>query len=681
MKAGDFEPAKQGKILGLVADFIRVDSRYERAAEAALGDKLQWIMVESQDDGSKAVSYLRERGKGKGSFVPAAQIRGHSEPGSPASGLPFLRDLINIKDTHEKPLCAVIGSVLVAETLNQAVTAWHKDGKTFSYVTIEGDMVDAQGVITGGRLGAASFNLLSRRREMESLEKEITVLEKKVSEVRDSMEEMEDRLQQSSETVEEMTEQRFKAQEEINQLDNLLRRIGQEWDQHEKLAARVKDDLSRKDKEEGKSREALSKVKEQLKEVQGRRLQKETLLKSKEAELKEAESEYELLREELGKIKASQSALREEQKGLTRETERIERFIHESTKRLGTLEEEIENCRTRCLRCRRESEEIRTQLAGVFERLRGAEEDLHSCEHARQELQASVKEKESAAEKVRSEIQAVREEINNIKMAHAELQFKTDALRESVREKWDLNLEAIYRDYLIEDFSQPSVDEEINRQKEFRSRLGEVNLTAIKEHAALEERCRFMEAQKEDLLKSIESLRVAIRKINQTSVEKFTSTFKEVDIKLKEVFPLLFNGGTAGLVLTDESSPLESGVLVQVQLPGKRVSHMGLLSGGEKALVAMALLFSIYMIRPSPFCLLDEVDAPLDEANVDRFNNLLREIKRNSQIIMVTHKRRSMEITDRLYGITMEKIGISKVVSVDMKGITSRGGAQALGAN
>ncbi|MCF8119655.1 MAG: AAA family ATPase, partial [Deltaproteobacteria bacterium] len=148
--------------------------------------------------------------------------------------------------------------------------------------------------------------------------------------------------------------------------------------------------------------------------------------------------------------------------------------------------------------------------------------------------------------------------------------------------------------------------------------------------------------------------------------------FKAVDEKLKEIFPILFSGGTAGLKLTDESKPLESGVLVEVQPPGKRLSHMGLLSGGEKALVAMALLFAIYMIKPSPFCLLDEVDAPLDESNIERFNNLLQEIKRESQVIMVTHSRKTMEIMDRLYGITMESKGVSKLVSVNLKEFRDR---------
>jgi chromosome segregation protein len=235
-----------------------------------------------------------------------------------------------------------------------------------------------------------------------------------------------------------------------------------------------------------------------------------------------------------------------------------------------------------------------------------------------------------------------------------------------MREKTNQDLRSVYEQHLEEDFSRSEAEERLEHQKMLRQRLGEVNLVAIKEHEALKERYEFIQNQREDLFSSIESLKTAIRKINRTSLEKFTQTLHDVDEKLKEIFPILFNGGTAGLRLTDEANPLESGVLVEVQPPGKKLSHMGLLSGGEKALVAMSLLFAIYMIRPSPFCLLDEVDSPLDEANIDRFNNLLGEIKRASQVIMVTHSRRTMEIVDRLFGITMEKAGMSKVVSVDI---------------
>jgi chromosome segregation protein len=257
-------------------------------------------------------------------------------------------------------------------------------------------------------------------------------------------------------------------------------------------------------------------------------------------------------------------------------------------------------------------------------------------------------------------------------MEESELRFKMNNLVEMTRERFDLDLKGIYLDYLRDGFSATEVKDHLEAKKGQRQALGEVNLTAIKELEAIEERYDFMRTQREDLMLSIESLKKAIMKINKTSLDQFQETFAEVDRKLKQIFPILFNGGTASLKLTNESNPLESGVLVEVQPPGKKISHMGLLSGGEKALVAMALLFAIYMIKPSPFCLLDEVDAPLDEANIDRFNDLIKEIKRYSQIIMVTHNKRTMEIADRLFGVTMEQAGISKIVSVDLKGLLDR---------
>jgi chromosome segregation protein len=200
-----------------------------------------------------------------------------------------------------------------------------------------------------------------------------------------------------------------------------------------------------------------------------------------------------------------------------------------------------------------------------------------------------------------------------------------------------------------------------------KERIGEVNLLAIGEYEELKERYDFITAQQQDLLASIDSLSKAIRRINRISKRKFLHTLSQVDEQLKRVFPILFNGGSARVRLVDEDLPLESGVLVEVQPPGKRLVHMGLLSGGEKALAAMALLFAVYLIKPSPYIIMDEVDAPLDEANTDRFNKLLFEIEKSSQVIMVTHNRKTMEVAERLYGLVMGKSSVSQVVSVDLK--------------
>ena len=284
----------------------------------------------------------------------------------------------------------------------------------------------------------------------------------------------------------------------------------------------------------------------------------------------------------------------------------------------------------------------------------------------------AIREKEHKAAELKTHMDRLTEEINRSQMAQSEIRFKINGLLERVKENFGLDMTEIYQQFVYNDFDERIARENIEKQKQARKNMGEVNLTAIKEYEALKDRHDFILGQRQDLVNAIESLRAAIKKINRTSLEKFNKTFHEVDQKLKEIFPILFSGGTAGLTLTDKDNPLESGVLVEVQPPGKRLSHMGLLSGGEKALVAMALIFAIYMIKPSPFCLLDEVDAPLDEANIDRFNDLLTKIKRESQIIMVTHSRKTMAITDCLFGITMEHKGVSKLVSVDIQDLRDR---------
>jgi chromosome segregation protein len=211
------------------------------------------------------------------------------------------------------------------------------------------------------------------------------------------------------------------------------------------------------------------------------------------------------------------------------------------------------------------------------------------------------------------------------------------------------------------------IEAELSRCKEKLSKLVDVNLGAIKEYEQLKDRYEFLDTQRSDLVKAIEDLHRVIKKINKITQQRFLETFNQINDKLKEVFPRLFDGGEAKLVLTDPSKLLESGVEMLIHPPGKKVTRLSLLSGGEKALSAIAFIFSIFLLKPASFCLLDEIDAPLDDANIFRFNDLLKIIGENSQIIMITHNKRSMEFADTLLGITMEQKGISKIVSVNFQ--------------
>ncbi|UCF86097.1 MAG: chromosome segregation protein SMC [Desulfobacteraceae bacterium] len=669
MKAGDLAPHQHGRVKGLVADVIQVDPGYEQAVEAVLADKLQYIIVESQEDGRQAIEYLKKKARGRSSFVPLKDLNEKSGNKDRHSQFPPLTDFISVPETYRPLLYTLLEDTVLAKDLETALLAWKNNEGNLCFVTIDGDIVDRRGVISGGKLAQSSRGLLARKREITALKEKSTLYLRKVNDLKLKLEDIKGEIQEKKEALETLTEQRWTCQEEINESDKALFRLGQELDQLEKLSQRISSDLEGKGIEQKNHKMELSRIEAALHQRKIKRQEEEEYFRKKEIELKESQEEFDQFRDELASIKTDYRIFKEEQRSLLREIELKDDYADDSSKRLQKIEEDISlGVRSRD-ECQRRKEILSEELGDLYENLRQAEEALTRADRERQAFQDGIKEEERKAEQLREEIEALKEKINRSKLEHSEISFKMNNLVEMVKEKSNMNLNDIYEQYLDEDFSGKEVEERLEHQKQLRQRLGEVNLTAIKEHEALKERYEFIKNQREDLISSIDSLRIAITKINRTSLEKFRNTFQEVDKKLKQIFPILFNGGTAGLRLTDETRPLESGVLVEVQPPGKKLSHMGLLSGGEKALVAMAFLFAIYMIKPSPFCLLDEVDSPLDEANIDRFNKLLEEIKRASQIIMVTHSRRTMEIVDRLYGITMEKAGISKTVSVDIQGM------------
>ncbi|MBN2126417.1 MAG: chromosome segregation protein SMC [Deltaproteobacteria bacterium] len=667
MKAEDLDARREGRILGLVADMIQVDPRHEPAVEAVLGDKLQYVIVESHRDGKEAIEYLKSRAKGRSSFVPLLDLNG-KQNGSGHNGFPLLRDQVSVPDSYRPLINVLLGDAAVVEDLGEAISAWAGNGRDQCLVTPEGDVIDPSGIISGGRLAHSSHGILARKREIQRLRERAVALRAERDALQEKLQGLDAELDKSGANLRGLEEEKAVCQEKINDLDKITFRFSHELDQLERLAERISKELEDRDKEQNRHAEALNRIETEIRSCQESRRQEEIYLREKETELRESEEEFEAFREELERTKMAYGLSKEEERGLLREIRRIEDFNQEGEETLARIEQDLSGAGARQQEIVTREEALRGEMGAFYRELELAEAAVNEAERERNQFRNEIREEENRAETVRAEVEALKETIHRARMEQSEIGFKMTSLVDSVREKFGLHLQDAYREYLREEFSYQETRDRLDHCKKLKERLGEVNLTAIQEHEALKERQGFITTQREDLLKSIESLNQAIRKINRTSLERFMSTFSDVDQKLKQVFPILFNGGTAGLRLLDETKPLETGVLVEVRPPGKKLSHMGLLSGGEKALVAMALLFAIYLIKPSPFCLLDEVDSPLDEANIDRFNDLLKEIRKYSQVILVTHNRRSMEIVDRLYGVTMEKQGVSKVVSVNLQG-------------
>jgi chromosome segregation protein len=288
----------------------------------------------------------------------------------------------------------------------------------------------------------------------------------------------------------------------------------------------------------------------------------------------------------------------------------------------------------------------------------------------KREALAAEREKQDQSETLskerRENLRAVQEQRSGLSLKLMETELNVKHLLSGVEEKHRITAEIFLSRKQDGDYFAPEVEARLSELKSLIESMGEVNLLAIQEYDECRVRLDFLTEQEADLVQSLEALDQAIKKINRTSRKRFAATFEAVNQKFKEIFTTLFGGGRAEMVLTDESNLLETGVEIIAQPPGKKLQNVSLFSGGEKALTSVALIFSLFLINPSPFCMMDEVDAPLDDANIGRFNNMIQDLARKFQVILITHNKRTMEIADTLYGITMEEPGASKVVSVKL---------------
>ena len=367
-------------------------------------------------------------------------------------------------------------------------------------------------------------------------------------------------------------------------------------------------------------------------------------------------------------IRLAEASLASEAEHAGREAGRLIREVESSEQRFQELGREIEAAEGLVEDLGSRRQEQQTRLDELYQQLDDLEQSHRQARELLSQAQMRASDLESSLKQARSEQRRAESASQDLRLRQQELKLQVENLCEQALERCRVDITGEYRAFL----PQGAFDPENARQRlaKMRQRLhnmGPVNMEAISEHAALSERHEFLTSQRQDLESSLEDLRQAIRKINRTSRGRFTETLEEVNRRLEEVFPVLFGGGQARLTLDEGVDPLDAGLHLMVEPPGKKLRHISSMSGGEKAMAAAAVLFALFLIRPAPFCILDEVDAPLDEANVGRFHELLRQLSERSQIILITHSRRTMEIMDKLYGVTMEEKGVSKILTVNLE--------------
>jgi chromosome segregation protein len=657
---------KWQRILGVVADIVEPEPQYEVPLEAILGQRLQYLIVEGEMDATEAIDCLKKESLGRGSFIPIG-VRGDGqhpssiqteEEGKP---LPLLK-FVSVKEGFAAIAEFLIGDVGIVDHLEGALHWAKKVGGFGTLVTLAGEVVERSGVISGGSLGQG-LSILERRREIRELEKQIGVKE----EVCQRAYEEEERLQQEIVEREGRLENKKKEIQgkeiellhQERDLEGWRKEILQSHQRMEVIGFEGKE-LKEEEKE---IEEEIIAISAQMEREEAFKQAKEEELRSLKLKVEEVREGTEDLGSKITEKKVYLASLEEKQKGM--EGQAFHLFEN-----IRTLREQIIKEVKGVRECRKESTSLLEQigqrereLEGGIEKHRLNEEALSIQREKVEALSNEWKEAEASTKYLRQELEDIRQKIHEDEMQVSEYQLKLQHLQESIRERYGTTLSPSIGSSPAE-FPKEEMTKRLAELKSAMEGFGEVNLMAIEEYQELKQRHDFLTEQQADLHQALDSLRKAIIRINRTTTKRFLETFHLVNEKFIEVFSRLFKGGQASLIMLDEQDPATTGIDIIAQPQGKKLQNIDLLSGGEKALVATALLFGLFMIKPTPFCLLDEVDAPLDDANINRFIDLIKEFSKTSQFILITHNKKTMETANTLYGITMETPGVSKVVSV-----------------
>ncbi len=657
------------KTLCQVADIFETPPEYETAIEAVLGDKLNATIVEDNNEITRALQYIKEQNTKRGGFITIHPVRNITSDGATIQNIDSHSGVIggairfvSVREGFDKVASSLLKDVFLVDSLKTALSLWEdslasSDMRPLYFVTLEGDVLEPSGMVFGG----SDKGVLKIKRLMKELEKEILTKKGEITKAENSVAAMKEAIVTLENDIISIdgkisTQEKYGHQLEIK-MSNLEGENIRLQKKHEYISLEINDDYREKDS---------------LKSA----------LEKKDVDSRTLESEKEQVEEKIQVVQNTVSNKRESLETMRSELTEVKLNLTSTREKISSIRREIERLNATIIEIDRKREEILNERNDIKKAIGYKEQEIGEKENALKSKIVLVGELQSKASKVSeilesktaelaliekqqkelaSELETIRSELSHVEMKKMEKSMKLNYLREDIKKTYSTEIETAD----VADTVTPEEEENLLQFKEKLQAMGPVSLGTLDEYEELKTRYEFLTRQRDDLLHSIEALEDTIRKINKTSQKRLTEAFEALNEKFKEVFTFLFGKGRAELHLT-EGSILDAGIEIVAQPPGKRLQNMNLLSGGEKALTALSLLFAGFMIKPTPLCLLDEVDAPLDESNTDRFIKLLKELAKDIQFITITHNRRTMEEADYLYGITMEEPGSSKVVSMHL---------------
>lgn len=664
------QKSKNPGIVGVVADIIKVKKEYETAIEIALGGSIQNIVTDDDQTAKQLIQFLKMNRFGRATFLPLTLISANSNFNYPNAlkeeGIIGLAsELVTVDSKYQKIVNHLLGRVVVAKNIDDAIHVSKKYHGSLRIVTIEGELLNPGGAMSGGAFKNTS-NLLSRRREIEDIESNIEKhekkqkdLEEKVEDLKKEKEERQQKFASNQQRLHELGLEQHTAKIRLEQATENKNNLLQEYQSIQK-------DTIELDAQKEGWENAIREVNKRAEESAGRQKEYEENSQKLQGELEELRKSESSLRNKVSSFQLELSSIEQKEFFCKETIHRIEREIESLKEEQTALQQTETNSKEQIERKNQEIQDVKNQIATKEQQAITLQQETVQLEKHKEEISQNHKE-------IFSKRDQLSEQMVMLEKEHARLTSQIDRHHEQIEQlknyMWN-EYELTFNSAMsLKTDSQLTISQLKNVIMDMKSKirgLGEVNVNAIEDFKHLSERYELMKTQHEDLVESEAALIEIIKELDEEMRKQFKEKFHEIEVEFDKAFKELFGGGKGSLELMEDEDILEAGIKIIAQPPGKKLQNMMQLSGGEKALTAIALLFAIQNLKPSPFCLLDEIEAALDDSNVSRFANYLHNLTDHTQFIVITHRRGTMSAADVLYGITMQEKGISTLVSVNL---------------
>ena len=669
LRESERNSALKKNIVGVVASLIKVPEKFETAIEVALGGAVQNIVTYDEEGAKELIKFLKDNSFGRATFLPITSMKRRNFDTKLLQGksgcFGLASELVDYDKKIDNVVSNLLGSTVIVDTLFTAVNLAKSTGYAFRIVTLDGDVVNPQGSLTGGSKKAESSNLIGREREIETLGIEIIKLEKRISEIDKEIKESSSLYEEQKKSIEELSNKKSALEVDIaseKEKYNKFSTIVSEVEDNYKVAEMEAETVRNKIKLISDELERSEKIESAL---SGNKVDADELIKEKREKFEKLRAESDRINNNILTVKVEIAEARTKVASVKSDIERIDNDLGRYKLNIVNLDEQIAKNNEFISSC---ENMIKEKLASAPSSAKKTELEEQikkrgEVEASKVKLSDAIKELDNKKSAIMDELAGLRDKKFREEMNLSKVDTELEQMQERIYEEYSLSYSTCL-DLRRADFDIEVAMPEISKLKKDINALGYVNVNAIEDCKALLDRYDDLNGQAQDLEKAQDDLNKIIKDLSGIMIEKFNNELSRINESFKLTFRELFGGGTAKLALSDENDPLESGVEIFAQPPGKKIQNMTLLSGGEKSLTAMAVIFAILRIKPLPFCLFDEVEAALDDSNVEIVDKYLKKLSTDTQFILITHKKPTMEYANALYGVTMEEKGVSKIVSV-----------------